>query len=215
MGHVEFTQNVQDLSTDNGFQFKFICDTCRNGYLSTWKANKAGIAGSVLRSASGLFSGLLGRAMSSSYDVQKAVGGPAHDAAMTEAVEEIKPLFVQCKRCGKWVCHEICWNAERSLCKECAPILQRELAASQAKITVEQAEEKLRSQPLTEGINLTATAAVLCPKCGAEAKGGKFCPACGAPLVPKKECSRCGAKMEPDAKFCPECGQKTAEAAAK
>lgn len=209
MGHVEFTQNVEDLSTDNGFQFKFICDCCRNGYQSTWKANKAGIAGSVLRAASGFFGGMMGRAMSSSYDVQKAIGGPAHDRAMAEAVAEIKPLFVQCKRCGKWVCREICWNTERSLCKECAPILQRELAASQAQITVEQAQEKMRGQDLTEGINLTATAAVLCPKCGTEAKGGKFCPSCGAPLVPKKECSKCGAKMESGAKFCPECGNKS------
>jgi hypothetical protein len=23
-----------------------------------------------------------------------------------------------------WVCGEVCWNADRSLCKQCAPILQ-------------------------------------------------------------------------------------------
>ena len=123
-------------------------------------------------------------------------------------MEEIKPLFLQCKRCGKWVCKDICWNTERALCKNCAPILQRELAAKQASITVEQAEEKLRQQDLTEGVDLKAQAAVLCPKCGAEAKGGKFCPECGAAISPKAECPRCGAKVDPKDKFCPECGQK-------
>ena len=33
-------------------------------------------------------------------------------AHLYESVEEIKPLFHQCKRCGTWVCGEVCWNAE-------------------------------------------------------------------------------------------------------
>jgi len=208
MSRVEFTDNYQDLSTDNGFQFKFFCQGCGNGYMSSWKANKLGVATDLLRGAGNLLGGVFGRAASGTYEVQKAVGGPAHDDALKEAVEEIRPLFLQCKRCGKWVCKDICWNAERALCKNCAPILQRELAAKQASITVEQAEEKLRQQDLTEGVDLKAQAAVLCPKCGAEAKGGKFCAECGAPISPKSECSRCGAKMSSTDKFCPECGQK-------
>ncbi|MGC8762247.1 MAG: hypothetical protein ACP5VN_01215 [Acidobacteriota bacterium] len=75
-------------------------------------------------------------------------------------------LFLKCKRCGQWVCKEICWNAERSLCKNCAPILQRELAARQAAIQVDQAEEKLRGMDLTEGVDLQSTAATLCPMGG-------------------------------------------------
>ena len=208
MGRVEFTDNYEDLSTASGFQFKFKCETCGNGYLSSWRANKTGIAAGLLRGAGNLFGGMLGRAASSTYEIQKVIGGPVHDAALTEAVAEIRPLFLQCKRCGQWVCRDICWNTERSLCKTCAPILQRELAAKQAALTVEQAEQKLRAQDLTEGINLSATAAVLCPACGAEAKGGKFCPSCGASLVPKTDCSRCGAKISPADKFCPECGNK-------
>jgi len=149
-----------------------------------------------------------GRAAHGAYEVQEAIGGPAHDSALKEAVEEIRPQFVQCKRCGQWVCREICWNAERSLCKNCAPILQRELASKQAEIAVQQAEEKLREMDLTEGVNLKATAAVLCPQCGAEAQGGKFCPDCGASLVPKSECPKCGTHVKAGAKFCLECGQK-------
>lgn len=208
MARIEFTDNYQDLSTDNGYQFKFFCQCCGNGYMSSWKANKLGVAGGLLRGAGSLFGGVFGRAGSSAYDIQHAIGGPAHDSALKEAVEEIKPCFIQCKRCGQWVCQEICWNKERSLCKNCAPILQRELAAKQAAITVEQAEQKMREQDLTEGIDLKAEAAVLCPHCGAEAQGGKFCPECGKSLVPKDECGKCGAKVKAGTKFCPECGNK-------
>lgn len=210
MAHIEFTDNYQDLSTDTGYQFKFFCQCCGNGYMSSWQANKLGVAGGLLRGAGDLLGGVFGRAASGAYDVQRAVGGPAHDSALKEAVAEIRPLFVQCKRCGQWVCKEICWNAERSLCKNCAPILQREIAAKQASIAVEQVDQKLREQDLLEGVNIKAAAAVLCPKCGAEAKGGKFCQECGASLMPKTECPKCGAKIPEGSKFCGECGTKIA-----
>jgi membrane protease subunit (stomatin/prohibitin family) len=208
MAHVEFTDNYQDLSTDTGFQFKFFCQSCGNGYMSSWQPNQSGIAGDMVRAAGNIFGGILGRASSGSYEIQRAVGGRQHDHALEAAVAEIKPLFVQCKRCGKWVCKEICWNIERSLCKSCAPILQRELAAKQAEITAEQAEQKLREQDLTAGLNVTAEATVLCPACGEETKPGKFCTECGAALKPKSECPKCGAKVGAQNKFCPECGQK-------
>ena len=208
MARVEFTNNYQDLSTENGYQFKFFCESCGNGYMSSWKANATGIAGSVLRGAGSVLGGIFGRAAAGTHEIQRAIGGPAHDAALGEAVAEIKPLFLQCKRCGQWVCREICWNAERSLCKKCAPILQREMAAAQAGIAVEQATEKLRARDQTEGVNFDTTVVVHCPKCGAEARGGKFCPECGATLAPKTECPKCGAKVAPGTKFCQECGQK-------
>ena len=59
---------------------------------------------------------------------------------------------------------------------------QREISAMQAQITIEQAEEKLREQDLTAGLNLNATAVVICPTCGAENEGGKFCQECGGSL---------------------------------
>ena len=208
MPRIEFTNNYQDLSTDHGFQFKFVCELCGNGYLSSWKANKTGIAGSVLRGAGSILGGMFGRAASGSYEIQQAIGGPEHDRAIEEAVREVKPQFIQCKRCGQWCCHEVCWNKERGLCKNCAPILQREIAAKQAGIAVEQAEQKLRAMDLTEGVDLKSAATALCPSCGAEAKGGKFCASCGASLAPKSECPKCGTKFTPGDKFCPECGQK-------
>lgn len=108
MGAIEFVQNYDDLSTDQGFQFNFYCDRCGNGFQSTFVANKLGMAGGFLRAAGGLLGGVLGSAGDSAYEVQRAIGGPAHDKALREAVQEIKPLFKQCRRCGKWVCQEIC-----------------------------------------------------------------------------------------------------------
>ena len=44
MAVIEFVQNYDDLSTDQGYQFKFHCNHCGNGYLSTYKANQLGVA---------------------------------------------------------------------------------------------------------------------------------------------------------------------------
>src|SRR5512132_3711868 len=101
MPSIEFTGNYQDLSTDKGYQFKFFCERCQNGYMSSFQASKIGMAASAVEVASNLFGGLFSRVASSAYEVQRAVGGPAHDAALAEAVAEIKPLFRQCTRCGQ------------------------------------------------------------------------------------------------------------------
>src|SRR5256885_3214557 len=31
---IRFTGNYEDLSTDRGYQFKFYCEKCQNGYMS-------------------------------------------------------------------------------------------------------------------------------------------------------------------------------------
>jgi len=210
MARIEFTDNYEDLSTENGFQFRFVCEGCGNGYMSSWQPNKVGIAGSLLRGAGHILGGVFGRAASGSYEIQRAIGGPEHDRALEAAVAEIRPLFVQCKRCGQWVCEQVCWNRERALCTRCAPVMQRELAARQASIAVEQAEEKLRQRDLTEGVDVASPAAVLCPACGEETVPGKFCSVCGARLATTAECPRCGARVPAGARFCPACGGKVA-----
>ncbi len=208
MAHIEFTDNYQDLSTESGYQFKFMCERCGNGYMSTWKGSKAGMATGLLRGAGSMFGGMLGNAAYGADQLRDLVQGPAHDKALQEAVEEIRPLFTQCKRCGNWVCEEICFNKERGLCVDCAPMVQREVASMQAKITIDQANVKLQNMDLTEGIDLKSTAVLICPACGAENDGGKFCGECGASLLPKTECPKCGTTFKAGTKFCPECGQK-------
>jgi membrane protease subunit (stomatin/prohibitin family) len=208
MASIEFVQNYDDLSTDQGFQFKFYCDRCRNGFMSTFVSNKIGMAGGFLRAAGGLLGGVLGSAGNSAYEIQRAVGGPAHDKALREAVQEIKPLFNQCRRCGKWICKEVCWNGEKGLCKECAPVLAEEVASAQASAMREQVNVKARETDQAQGADLSVQTAAQCPKCGAETAGAKFCPECGAPLAAKDKCPQCSARIPAGSKFCPECGTK-------
>ena len=97
---IRFTGNYEDLSTDRGYQFKFYCEKCHNGYMSSFKASTIGMLGSAARAASSLFGGFLGNVADSSYEVQRAVGGGAHDSALKDAVDEVAPIFKQCTRCG-------------------------------------------------------------------------------------------------------------------
>jgi membrane protease subunit (stomatin/prohibitin family) len=208
MPAIQFTRNHSDHSTDKGFQFEFFCDRCGNGFMSEFKTNATGLAASALRAAGSIFGGLMGDVSRGSYEVERAILGPAHDKAFREAIEEIKVNFRQCPKCTKWACINSCWNQRRSLCYECAPDVETELAAAQAQATVEQVREKVKGLDLTKDIDVTSEAAALCPACGARTQGAKFCPECGKPLRPKGECPRCGTKTEEGTKFCPECGNK-------
>jgi len=209
MSAIEFVQNYDDLSTDQGFQFRFHCDRCRNGFQSTFAANKIGMAGGFLRAAGGLLGGALGSAGNSAYEIQRAVGGPAHDSALRNAVQEIKPLFNQCRRCGQWVCKTICWNDDKGLCKECAPVLAEEMASAQAMAGKAQISEKAYASDQTQGMDLSVQTSAQCPSCGASSSGSKFCPECGTPLAKKDTCGSCSAKIPAGAKFCPECGARS------
>lgn len=210
MATIEFTGNYQDLSTDKGYQFKFFCEKCGNGYMSTFKASAMGMAASAVEVASSLFGGIFGRAASGAYEVQRAIGGPAHDSALKEAVAEIKPLFKQCHRCGNWICEPVCFNKKAQLCDRCAPDLEKEMAAAQAEAAKEQVYEKARSVDWLKDRDVATVSGALCPQCQAPTQGGKFCPECGATLSPKKKCGKCGAEAEGSPKFCPECGGKLA-----
>jgi len=205
---IKFTKNYDDLSTDKGYQFKFYCDICGNGYLSPFENSKMGVASGILRGIGGLTGGILGRVGEATYDIQRTVGGKAHDEALKRAVEAVKPHFMQCSRCGKWVCKEVCWNTERGLCVECAPKLEQEMAAAQTEATISQMKEKVFKTDYTKDLNVVGKVVAKCPKCGAETKGAKFCPNCGAKLVAEYQCQKCGAKLTDDMKFCPECGRK-------
>lgn len=210
-GHIPFTDNYQDLSTDRGFQFKFCCERCGNGYMSSFQHNVTGMAGDALKAASNFLGGFLGRAADSVYDVQRAIGGPAHDAALRKAVEELRPQFKQCGRCGDWVCHDICWNDARNQCVQCSPKIDQEIAAIETEGTLHQLREKAYyDQDMTGGVKLQSAAApVACPSCSAEvAAGQKFCGECGTNVLARPQCPACGVESKPGQKFCGECGTK-------
>ena len=210
MATVEFTGNYQDLSTDRGYQFKFYCEKCGNGYMSTFQTSKLGMAASAAQVAGNLFGGLFGRAADTAYEIQRAVGGPAHDAALKEAVAEIRPMFKQCTRCGQWVCEPVCFNKKAQLCEACAPDMDEEIAAAQAAAARDQAFEKARDVNWMKDRDLSevkGAQGATCVSCGAKTGNAKFCPECGTPAAPaRRQCGSCGHEAEGSPKFCPECG---------
>jgi hypothetical protein len=207
MAKIPFTNNYQDLSSQRGFQFKFMCEKCGSGYMSTFQTNKLGVAASAVDVAASLFGGIFGRAAQSADSLQAMAAGPQHDAALDAAVREISPIFKQCTRCGQWVCEPVCWNKKAGLCETCAPDLDEEIAAAQANAARQQVAEQAREIDYVGQRNLAQVAAVICPQCGAKAQGGKFCPECGGSLSPKRKCAHCGAEADGTPKFCPECGK--------
>jgi hypothetical protein len=206
---IKFVRNHSDLSTDRGFQFEFYCDRCGTGYRTKFQASATGLVTEALDVAGGLLGGVLGRAATVSERVHSAAWEAAHDKAFGAAVEEARPNFIQCRRCAQWVCRETCWNAERGLCKECAPEVEAEYAAAQVEATIEQGREAIRETEYVSAEDkkrLKKAVTAACPQCGADVKGGKFCPECGAPLKTERFCTECGGKIAAKAKFCPECG---------
>jgi hypothetical protein len=233
MSLIRFVNNYEDLSTDRGFQFKFYCDKCGNGYLSSFQTSTIGTAGSLLRAAGDLFGGWASSAGNSAYEIQRQVGGKAHDDALNKAVEEGKAHFHQCSRCGKWVCPEVCWNAAAGQCEECAPDYNEELAASHARAKADAAREQLQERarqtdysskidmgadsvlkaptPTAQAAGAEAPAQASCVSCGAQVGKAKFCPECGTPVKPARPtCSSCGHVPAAATRFCPECGSKMA-----
>jgi len=205
MALTQFTRNYSDRSTDKGYQFEFYCDKCGTGLRSSFQANKLGMAAGLLRAASSLFGGALGGAAQSADYVKDALRGEGWDAAFKEAIDEAKPRFRQCTRCGKWVCPDVCWNGTRNLCKACAPDASEEGAALQAQLDAEQLGQRLREADGAARPALQHTTA--CPHCGtAIDPAAKFCPECGQSLAAPTACAKCGAKLSGAGKFCVECG---------
>ncbi len=209
MPTIEFTQNHEDLSTDQGFQFKFYCERCGDGFLSTFQTNTLGVAGGLLRGAGSLLGGIFGQAGNSAYEIQRAIGGPQHDAALRTAVEEIRPLFQKCRRCGNWMCEATCWNRTAKMCKQCAPVAEEEDTSVRAEHVRTQVTNDLFEEENRRLSAKAKEAAAKCPECGTPTLGKKFCPGCGAKVAVASAsafCPNCGAKTSPGARFCGDCG---------
>ena len=57
MALIQFVRNYDDLSSERGFQFKFHCDKCGNGFMTQFETSTVGMAESVLGVASSLLGG--------------------------------------------------------------------------------------------------------------------------------------------------------------
>jgi hypothetical protein len=207
MATIPFTNNYTDLSSNRGFQFKFMCEKCGNGYLSSFKPNSLGMAASAAGAVSSLLGGIFGRAAQSAEQLQSMVAGPQHDSALNAAVQEISPVFKQCPRCGQWVCEPVCWNPKAGLCETCAPDLEEEIASAQAQAAKNQAMERARDVDFIGKRDMARVVSVNCANCGAQTHGSKFCPECGTATSKATKCGSCGSDVDGSPKFCPECGK--------
>ena len=113
-GMIFFTDNYQDRSTNDGYQFEFFCRRCGNGYSSSFQHSATGFGGRMLRLGGDLVGGNLGeKAAQLGWDAEwmrDGNRGSTRDKALAKAVDEMKPYFHQCHRCGQWVCEQVCWN---------------------------------------------------------------------------------------------------------
>ena len=208
---IEFTNNYHDLSTETGFQFKFFCERCGDGYLSSFDTNEIGVLAAVLRGAGRIFGGLAGRISYGTYDMQQAVGGVAHDKALSRAVGEVSLLFRKCRRCGDWMCVQSCWNGDKKMCKRCAPIAEEEETSVRAEEARGQAASDVRLEESERLEGKAREVEAVCPDCKAATMGKKFCPGCGRKVEGSagQFCGACGAKLTPGARFCGDCGAKS------
>jgi hypothetical protein len=211
---VPFTSNFTDMSTREGYQFEFFCQRCGNGYRSKFRHSVMGFGGRLANLGGGIlgggFGGRVSQVGSDAEWMRDGVRGTTDDKHLAAAVEDVKEFFIQCHRCGQWVCRQVCFNVERGLCTNCAPKLEHEVAALQAGAQIQQLNEKIQGVDWTGDVNFRDQGTSLCPKCEKPSGGGKFCESCGAPLAAapeatKKFCKECGTELG-GKKFCGECG---------
>jgi hypothetical protein len=119
MAAINFVRNYIDLSTGEGFQFQFLCDRCGSGYLSAFQPASAGLASGAFEAASKLLDAVSGAA-GADEGVDRSACDRAREEALARAIDELKPRFHECPRCGQWV-DRPCWNKRRRLCIDCEP----------------------------------------------------------------------------------------------
>jgi membrane protease subunit (stomatin/prohibitin family) len=206
MSEIQFSDNYNDLSTDNGFQFEFHCEHCHEVWRSPFDRYAAGTAEGILGAAEGLFGGIFGQARNALSQVRGAGWSKARDDALRKAVEQAKDHFHRCPRCANHYCDN-CWNEDEGVCIVCVPRLDAELSAIRREAKIQRAREEAYNQATVSREDLTDRV-VSCRDCGAAVGRAKFCPECGTPVSLTRNCGSCSAEIPTSAKFCPECGAK-------
>ena len=120
MSEIRFSDNYQDHSTDNGFQFEFRCERCYEGWRSPFDRYAAGTLDNVLGMAEGLFGGVFGGARGAMDRVRSAGWQSARDEAFKRAVGQAQAHFHRCPRCSNHFCDK-CWNEDEGTCITCVP----------------------------------------------------------------------------------------------
>jgi hypothetical protein len=133
-GLVPFTDNFNDLSNLNGYQFEFHCERCGNGYRSPFQANRKEQGRGLLRAAGSLVGGKASELanVAEQWQYDRGTNSKAKDKALAHAVESVRDEFRQCRGCGDWVCVAVCWNHEVGQCLVCSPSVAEEVSRAQA-----------------------------------------------------------------------------------
>jgi hypothetical protein len=208
--HYAFTDNVRDLSNSNGYQFEFVCERCGNGYRSPFVRDKVDLGRNILRSVGDLIGGSGHRLsqVANAMEWNRGTNSAAKDRAMDNAVETVREEFRQCRGCGDWACHDVCWNTAIGQCLTCSPAVAEEISRAQAAAQVRQIQQQAETVDWTSNLDISNRTTVTCPGCWAKVAGGKFCSSCGTSLgtvaVP---CRSCGFEQNAvGAAFCADCG---------
>ncbi len=204
-----FTDNVRDLSNQNGYQFEFVCERCGNGHRSPFVRDKMDLGRNILRGVGDLIggSGYKLSQIANQLDWNRGTNSAAKDRAMKDALEKVRGEFRQCRGCGDWMCAQVCWNEQVGQCLRCSPSVVEEIARAQASSQVRQIQQKADTLDWVSDLDIENRALVTCPGCQGKVEGGRFCSSCGTSLVVVSSCRSCGyEKNTPGAAFCSECG---------
>jgi hypothetical protein len=205
-GMVPFTDNIRDLSNDNGYQFEFVCERCGNGHRAPFIADKVARGRNLLRAVGSITGGRIADLGYASQWLDRSTNSPAKDRALQQSMQAVAGKFRQCRGCGNHMCVDVCWNHDVGQCLTCSPSVADELSRAQAAAQVEQLHTRTREVDWTRDLDLQTRVQLQCPSCSASITGGKFCPECGHQLKVSTECANCGTPRPPGAKFCAECG---------
>jgi hypothetical protein len=197
MALTKFVRNVEDISDDGGYKFRFRCDQCSDGYESQYVSSSANLLKTALDVFS-VFTRFGYGARSAAQHIDRGLRGKERDAAYETAVHEAMTHFKKCSACGKWVCPEHCWNDRAGMCEACAPDAQEAAGRRAAAVQVDDAVQRAAAGG--------AVATVTCPSCGTQLRGvAKFCESCGCAVGPRT-CKHCSAEITASARFCGACG---------
>jgi hypothetical protein len=212
---MQFSSNYADLSNasgvDAGFQFEFYCQRCNDRWRTRFEPYRSGQASGWVQKGASLFGGLLGSASSVLNGVAEAGWHSARDDAFTNAVAAGKAHFNRCGDCHRYVCGP-CFDTVNGLCFNCAPNVNVAITRARAQGEVQGASELAAEEGKARGAqrNVNQAMQLVCPQCHTETHGAKFCPECGHKTAQQVACSACSTMLEPGTKFCTDCGQRQA-----
>jgi hypothetical protein len=198
MALTEFVRNVEDLSDDGGYKFRFHCDRCSDGVESQYSRSSANVLKTGLQIMQ-IFRNF-GWGSTAVDGVDRGLRGKERDAAYERAVSEALVHFSKCSRCGLRVCTH-CWNLRAGLCEGCAPTAIEEAGSAAAQLQARQAVDAVRSGGQAPG-------ASTCPVCYQPSGGGRFCRSCGTALATVRHCAECGHELPTGTSFCGQCGSR-------